>query len=135
MIGSQHETRLRGHAQHRVRGFVLPLVLVLITLAFAGWSLLQESTAGAIRQQQTRALREERARWASRAAAQALRALYARIVVPEELPSVLEWEETVTLGAESRVFTIHAARLQSERWEIEVLPFDESAGLLPGGSA
>ncbi len=109
-------------------GFVLPLVLVLISLSFAGWALLYGSTAMSIRQQQARGVREVRAQWTARATAQALRALYTRIAALEVFESELEWEETVTRGAESRLFTVHATRLLTHRWQVDVSLYTADEG-------
>ncbi len=123
----QRAPRNRRHA-----GFVLPVVLVLISFAFAGWALLYGSTSMSIRQQEARGVREMRAQWTARGMAQAIRALYIRIAALEVLDSELEWEETVTRGAESRIITVHATRLMTDRWEVDVelsdAPLESSEG-------
>lgn len=82
-----------------------------------------------IRQQEARGVREVRAQWTARAMAQAMRALYTRIAALEVLESDLEWEETVTRGSESRIFTVHATRLMTNRWQVDValLALDEES--------
>ncbi len=113
-------------ASHRLsRAFVLPLSLMLITLAFGGWALLYQSTSTSIRQQQFRAMRESRAQWTARGMAAALRTLHQRIASGEVLDSTLEWEERVSRGEESREFEVVAERLLAQRWEIEVAPSDD----------
>lgn len=106
----------------RPNGFILPLVLILIALTFGAWALMHAGVSASIRQEQVRVTREARVTWSARCAAKALRSLQTMIATNPELGKVVEWEETVVIGDESRVFSIEASRLMSARWELDVAP-------------
>ncbi len=109
-------------APARPRGFVLPLVLLLIALAFSAWAGLQGTGATSLRQETVRQMREERSAWAGRATAQALRQLREQLMANPAAGPELVWQETVTGAAESRVFDVTALQLLTNRWEVDVTP-------------
>jgi hypothetical protein len=126
-IRMQKMTRhLPAASRSRRRGYVLPAVLLFLSVSFAVWASLYRSTAMSLRVEEACLLRSDRTQWLAPAVAEGLRLLE----TGDPPSSVYECKVAITRNGTTRWFRLGFTRESETRWLLSCDPVDADS-ILP----